>query len=174
LIEWGGELRRRGGSVGIRGGLGLVLVVAAVCVAQLVGSRQSAEGRIRSDVMFLASDKLEGRRTGTEGANEAAAYIANEFKRLGLKPGGAGASTSWKREVEDGCVYAAVPICFVLELGKGCEMLIGPGIPAEEIARLAVVTMDASSRRQRSRRCVRSQGTSRRRRLAAARVFKMD
>src|SRR6267378_3994712 len=79
---------RRGGSVGIRGGLGLMAIVAAVCVAQQGGSRQSAGRGMRSDVMYLASDKLEGRRTGTEGANEAAVYVASEFKRLSLKPGG--------------------------------------------------------------------------------------
>src|ERR1044071_144124 len=44
--------------------------------------------RLRAHVTYLASDKLEGRRTGTPGAEEAARYIADEFKRLGLTPGG--------------------------------------------------------------------------------------
>ncbi|HJQ32014.1 MAG TPA: M20/M25/M40 family metallo-hydrolase [Pyrinomonadaceae bacterium] len=44
--------------------------------------------RVRAYVTYLASDKLEGRRTGTPGAAEAARYIADEFKRLGLAPGG--------------------------------------------------------------------------------------
>ncbi|MDX6710139.1 MAG: hypothetical protein QOH96_1155 [Blastocatellia bacterium] len=140
-------MRQRGGSVGIRGGLGLVVIVAAVCVAQQVGSRQSAEGRIRSDVMFLASDKLEGRRTGTEGANEAAVYIATEFKRLGLKPGGiAGRVPRGNEKLMTSAYMQQFPFVSGVELGKGCEMLIGPGIPAEEIARLAVATMDGSSR----------------------------
>ena len=42
--------------------------------------------RIQQDVTYLASDKLEGRLTGSNGATEAARYIAAEFKRLGLKP----------------------------------------------------------------------------------------
>jgi aminopeptidase YwaD len=141
-------MRRRGGSVGIRGGLGLVLVVAAVCLAQQGGPGQSAEGRIRSDVMYLASDKLEGRRTGTEGANEAAAYIATEFKRLGLKPGGVrGRIPHGNERLKTAAYMQQFPFVSGVELGKGCEMLIGPGIPAEEIARLAVATMDGSSRR---------------------------
>ncbi|MBV9926430.1 MAG: M20/M25/M40 family metallo-hydrolase [Acidobacteria bacterium] len=44
--------------------------------------------RLRAHVTYLASDKLEGRRTGTPGADEAARYVAEEFKRLGLAPGG--------------------------------------------------------------------------------------
>ena len=43
--------------------------------------------RLRAHVTHLASDKLEGRRTGTPGAEAAAKYVADEFKRLGLSPG---------------------------------------------------------------------------------------
>ena len=41
-----------------------------------------------SHVRFLADDKLEGRDTGSEGHRKAAAYVAGEFARLGLKPAG--------------------------------------------------------------------------------------
>jgi hypothetical protein len=41
--------------------------------------------RLRTHINYLASDKLEGRRTGSEGANLAAAYIAKEFSRYGLQ-----------------------------------------------------------------------------------------
>lgn len=41
--------------------------------------------RIQKDVKYLASDALEGRRTGTKGATEAARYMAKEFSRLKLK-----------------------------------------------------------------------------------------
>lgn len=43
--------------------------------------------RLRKDVTYLASDQLDGRRTGTQGANDAAQYIAGEFNSLGLRPG---------------------------------------------------------------------------------------
>jgi Zn-dependent M28 family amino/carboxypeptidase len=36
----------------------------------------------------LAADSMEGRYTGSRGANKAAAFIAAEMKSLGLKPGG--------------------------------------------------------------------------------------
>jgi Zn-dependent M28 family amino/carboxypeptidase len=41
-----------------------------------------------SYVEFLASDKLEGRNTGSEGHRKAADYVAAEFERDGLKPAG--------------------------------------------------------------------------------------
>ena len=37
---------------------------------------------------FLADDRLEGRETGSEGHRKAAAYVAAEFARAGLKPAG--------------------------------------------------------------------------------------
>lgn len=41
--------------------------------------------RLRDHISYLASDKLEGRRTGSSGANLAAEYIAREFARYGLR-----------------------------------------------------------------------------------------
>ncbi|MCL7752136.1 M28 family peptidase [Polaribacter sp. Z022] len=46
------------------------------------------ETRIKEDVHFLASDKLEGRQTGTKGEKAAADYIVKRFKELGLNPKG--------------------------------------------------------------------------------------
>jgi hypothetical protein len=40
--------------------------------------------RIRADIVYLASDALEGRGTGTPGNDSAAAYLAREYERLGL------------------------------------------------------------------------------------------
>ncbi|WP_041616406.1 M20/M25/M40 family metallo-hydrolase [Spirosoma linguale] len=45
-------------------------------------SRAEVEAHIR----FLASDELEGRRTGEQGNRVAARYIAEQFRQLGLKP----------------------------------------------------------------------------------------
>src|SRR6185295_373423 len=41
--------------------------------------------KLQQHVSYLASDELDGRRTGTAGANEAAKYIAREFERLGIR-----------------------------------------------------------------------------------------
>jgi hypothetical protein len=45
-----------------------------------------AEGRMKSDVGFLAADAREGREPGTKGIEASAAYIAEVFKNAGLKP----------------------------------------------------------------------------------------
>jgi hypothetical protein len=47
------------------------------------------EERMRRDVTYLASAECEGRGPGTKGINRAADYIANEFKKIGLKPAAA-------------------------------------------------------------------------------------
>ncbi len=45
---------------------------------------------IQSDIAYLASDRLEGRLTGTPGNDSAAAYIARRYAKLGLKPASPG------------------------------------------------------------------------------------
>lgn len=45
---------------------------------------------IRAHIQFLASDELEGREAGLEGAERAARYIASAFRAYGLKPIGDG------------------------------------------------------------------------------------
>ena len=45
------------------------------------------EKNLRSHVSYLASDQLEGRRTGERGATNAAGYVANLFARYKLKTG---------------------------------------------------------------------------------------
>jgi hypothetical protein len=44
--------------------------------------------KILADIKYLASDRLEGRATGERGGELAASFIADEFKKIGLKPAG--------------------------------------------------------------------------------------
>ncbi len=74
--------------------------------------------RLRAHVEHLASDKLEGRRTGTHGAEMAAGYIANEFARLHLAPGG-NASNIRRDKVEVREYLQTFPYVAGVELGKG-------------------------------------------------------
>lgn len=50
---------------------------------------QITENGLRAHVSFLASDLLEGRGTPSRGLDVAAEYIAAQFRRAGLDPGGA-------------------------------------------------------------------------------------
>ena len=68
----------------------LIAISIAAVSAQQQPLAPSPE-RLQQHVSYLASAALDGRRTGTAGANDAARYIAGEFARLGLQPpGGAG------------------------------------------------------------------------------------
>ena len=51
---------------------------------------QTPAERLITDVRYLADDRLEGRLTGSPGADSAAAYIARRFAEAGLSPGGDG------------------------------------------------------------------------------------
>jgi len=50
-------------------------------------SSDASDKNLRSHVEYLASDRLEGRRTGETGATYAAGYIANMFAKYKLKAG---------------------------------------------------------------------------------------
>lgn len=66
----------------------LLTLLSAVALAQKpVQNLKPSADRLRETVSYLASDALEGRLTGSPGANDAAHYIAGEFQRLGLQPG---------------------------------------------------------------------------------------
>ena len=73
----------------------LVVIVAATgiaCSSSIgreanleLGSAVADSVAIRRDISYLASDKLEGRLTGTPGNDSAAAFIAQRYKYLRLK-----------------------------------------------------------------------------------------
>ena len=44
--------------------------------------------RIRADVKYLSSDMLQGRGVGSRGEEIAVDFIAGQFEKVGLKPGG--------------------------------------------------------------------------------------
>ena len=56
--------------------------------ARVSPSRSITEVDVRRILSALAHDSMEGRRTGTAGANRAAAFIASEMKAIGLAPAG--------------------------------------------------------------------------------------
>jgi hypothetical protein len=67
----------------------LAAAVAATSVPLLAEERKTdaaaSEARIAKAAEYLASDELEGRGVGTKGIDKAADFIADEFRRLGLK-----------------------------------------------------------------------------------------
>ncbi|MEP6568979.1 MAG: M20/M25/M40 family metallo-hydrolase [Acidobacteriota bacterium] len=67
----------------------VLLILTALAAAAIAQSPAQTNApsieRLRAHIEYLASDKLEGRRTGSPGANLAAEYIAREFSRYGLR-----------------------------------------------------------------------------------------
>ncbi len=63
--------------------LGVMLLLAGV--SSWAAEEDAIEARLRKDVTFLASPECEGRGVETQGINKAAAYIAAEFEKVGLK-----------------------------------------------------------------------------------------
>ncbi|MHB1424388.1 MAG: M28 family peptidase [Gemmataceae bacterium] len=73
----------------------IVLVVPLLIAAEKATptpASANAEARMRRDITFLASDQCEGRGPGTHGIDKAADYIADQFRKAGLKPGGSDGS----------------------------------------------------------------------------------
>jgi aminopeptidase YwaD len=107
--------------------LAFVLVAPSVAARQAAVEKKGADvARLRAHVAHLASAKLDGRRTGTPGAEEAARYVADEFKRLGLEPGG-GADSSARTFLQN------FPYVSAVELGKGNALTIHDGRAGREL-----------------------------------------
>ena len=65
--------------------LWLVLLISAVGSAQKIKKADKlVMANIQTHIVFLADDKLEGRRTGTAGEKLAYEYISNQFEKNGL------------------------------------------------------------------------------------------
>jgi len=65
-----------------------LLLIFTTALSWAQKSKTAALQDLRVDVVYLSSDLLEGRETGTEGEKLAAQYIATRFEKMGLKPGG--------------------------------------------------------------------------------------
>src|SRR5687767_11638746 len=66
----------------------LLPVLALLAAPSALAAEPSPEAaRWWGHVQFLASDTLQGRETGSEGYQQAAAYVAEQLKALGVKPG---------------------------------------------------------------------------------------
>jgi Zn-dependent M28 family amino/carboxypeptidase len=69
-----------------------ILALAALVTSRVLAQGPSPVGddqtRWWTHVTTLADDSFEGRQTGSDGYRKAAAYVAAQFERLGLKPAG--------------------------------------------------------------------------------------
>ncbi len=70
---------------------------------------------------IFADDSMQGRGTGTEGYDRAARYIADELRRLGLKPAGDNGSYFQRVTIAGGVVSGQRPIYNVVAVVPGAD-----------------------------------------------------
>lgn len=108
----------------------LPVLCASVLAAALPGRADDpppafSADRVKAAVAFLASDRLEGRGPGTRGEELTTDYLADEFKKAGLRPAGA-----------DGTYFQPVPLVRVVTGPKAALRAAKGGaafdIPLEE------------------------------------------
>ncbi|WP_066405890.1 M20/M25/M40 family metallo-hydrolase [Flavisolibacter tropicus] len=66
----------------------LIIASGSVSAQKLKKEDRQLQTNLQQHVSFLASDALEGRRTGSAGEKQAADYIAKTFKTIGVTPKG--------------------------------------------------------------------------------------
>jgi aminopeptidase YwaD len=67
-----------------------LLLFISACTSQRQTTQQQGTqviANLKSHIEYLADDRLEGRRAGTEGERIAREYIAGQFKAAGFDPG---------------------------------------------------------------------------------------
>ena len=69
----------------------LGVLLSLVSPADRLRAQQPPEPpRLLDDIRFLSDDRLQGRMTGSPGADSAAAYLARRFSQVGLQPAAGG------------------------------------------------------------------------------------
>src|SRR3989440_12001343 len=108
--------------------LALILTLTlTAALAQQPSTNTPSINRLQQIIAYLASDALEGRRTGTPGANDAAHYIAGEFNRFGLRPGIQLARPARTLGENQARYLQPFPYVAQVELGKNNLFVVNPG-----------------------------------------------
>ncbi|MDX1955410.1 MAG: M20/M25/M40 family metallo-hydrolase [Chitinophagaceae bacterium] len=68
--------------------LGFVAISLFSFSQKLKKAEKQIVANLQSHIGFLADDKLEGRRAGTEGEKKAMDYISGQFQKIGIQPKG--------------------------------------------------------------------------------------
>ena len=82
--------------------LSLLLSSSVAFGQKLKKADKAIINNLKSTITYLASDSLEGRRTGTPGEKLAYEYLSGEFEKIGLTPKGSAGSYLQAFEVNEG------------------------------------------------------------------------
>jgi len=105
--------------------LAILLAAVGSLAQQPTAQPELSVARLQQHIAYLASDALDGRRTGTQGANDAAHYIAGEFSRLGLRPAIQRAGASRRLSVAMSQYLQPFPYIAGVTLGPGNSLSLG-------------------------------------------------
>jgi hypothetical protein len=117
-----------------------VLALLGLGAPRVLAVDDSAAARMRKDITFLASDRCEGRGVATQGINLAADYIAGEFKKAGLKPGGPDGSYFQPFTMPGGTLDAPPRLVLRGPLGQRIELRPGADYEALGMAASGTIT----------------------------------
>jgi len=80
----------------------LILISTGASAQRLKKSDKLVIENLKKEITYLASDKLQGRRTGTEGEKLAYEYLSDQFEKAGLTPKGDNRSFIQTFEINEG------------------------------------------------------------------------
>lgn len=66
------------------------ILLGLASLADPLQAQRPEPPRLLDDIRFLSDDRLQGRMTGSRGADSAAAYLARRFSQVGLQPAAGG------------------------------------------------------------------------------------
>ncbi|PWT97503.1 MAG: hypothetical protein C5B52_13685 [Bacteroidetes bacterium] len=82
--------------------IGLLFICQQSLAQRLKKADRKLIDDLKKNISYLASDKLEGRRAGTEGEKLASDYISTQFKAIGLLPKGDSGTYLQEFDINDG------------------------------------------------------------------------
>src|SRR3954452_25014054 len=68
--------------------ISFLFIAQAVTAQKLKKADKELMNNLRTHISYLADDKLEGRRAGTDGERLAYLYLTDQFRNIGLAPKG--------------------------------------------------------------------------------------
>jgi hypothetical protein len=97
----------------------LLFITQFATAQKLSKSDKALVGYLKSEVGYLASDELKGRRAGDPGETTAANFIASKFKEVGLLPKGDNGEYFQQFSINDGKIIA--PATYLVINGSKLE-----------------------------------------------------
>jgi hypothetical protein len=120
----------------------IVFFISCTATKKSTNDNSRLQNNLRDHISYLADDKLEGRRTGSEGERLAMEYISEQFEEIGLEPLGTDGYYQ-PFEVNDGKQMTPENILIINEeeLKPGKDYFVFPFSPNHTIEALPSISV---------------------------------